>query len=254
MKNLICTALLCLSFNAYAGIQIVSDLDDTIKVTNSGNIWDSIGYGAARRKVYIGIPEFLAGSRSYVNRLNIVTASPRILEKNVYRLLNKHQIKAENLVLNGNIKRPGHIEFKTTAIRKIMSETDDQFIFMGDDVGDDPEIFDQLMKEFPDRILASYIHVIKDREVPDSVSLHYTSYELAVKEGQAGRLSKEAVTSVAKSILQEDDLEALFPEFSFCPKKRSYYSWLNSTEFAEEATEVVKHMTTYCSSHWEAED
>lgn len=254
MKNYIYTALLCLSFNSFAGIQIVSDLDDTIKVTNSDNLLDSFGYGAARRKVYIGVPEFLVGARSYVSQVNLVTASPRILEKNVRRLLNNHEIQVENIVLNGNIKRPGHIEFKTTAIRKIMAETEDQFIFMGDDVGDDPEIFDQLMKEFPGRVLASYIHVVKDREVPDSVSLHFTSYELAVKENLAGRLSKEAVTAVAQSILQKNDLEALFPEFSFCPKKRSYYSWLNNTEFADEAKEVVKHITTYCSSKWEAED
>lgn len=254
MKNYIYTALLCLSFNSFAGIQIVSDLDDTIKVTNSDNIWDSIGYGAARRKVYLGVPELLAGARSYVDRVNLVTASPRILEKNVRRLLAKHDIQVENIILNGNIKRPGHIEFKTTAIRKIMAETNDQFIFMGDDVGDDPEIFDQLMKEFPDRVLASYIHVVKDREVPDSVSLHYTAYELAVKESLTGRLSKEAVTSVAQSLLNAKDLEAVFPEFSFCPKKRSYYSWLNDTEFADEAKEVVKHLTTYCSTQFEAED
>lgn len=254
MKNIILSALLGLSFNSFAGIQIVSDLDDTIKVTNSDNLLDSFGYGAARRKVYIGMPEFLAGARSYVNALSLVTASPRVLEKNVKRLLKKHHIEAENIILNGNIKRPGHIEFKTNAIRKIMAETDDQFIFLGDDVGDDPEIFDMLMKEFPGRVLASYIHNVKDREVPESVILYYTTYELAVKEAIAGRLSKDSVTSVANAFLQQDDLESAFPEFSFCPKKKSYYSWLSSTEFAEESKNVVNHLTTYCSTKWEAED
>jgi phosphatidate phosphatase APP1 len=251
MKSLLLTALLTLSFNTFAGIAIVSDLDDTIKVTHSDHFWDSFGYGVGRNKVYVGMPEFLAESRSYVSQLNLVTASPRILKGKVKRLIKKHEIKVENIVLNGNFKRMGHVEFKVNAIKKIMDNSTDQFIFLGDDVGNDPEIYDELMKLYPDRVLASYIHVVNDRPVPATMKLYLVSYELAVMENQAERLSKKAVTSVAKALMVAKDYEAVFPEFALCPKDYVRYEWLEDTEFYSEAAPILKRMVRYCKYDWE---
>lgn len=227
----------------------MSDLDDTIKVTNSDDFLESFGYGLARRKVYLGIPEFLSGARTYVERLNLVSASPRVIKWNVKRLLRKNDITVDNIVLNGNIRRPGHFEFKIGAIKKIMESTTDAFILLGDDVGDDPEIYDELMRLYPGRILASYIHVVNQRPVPESVQLYYTSYELAVKEHIAGRLPREAITKIAEIFMNEKDLESVFPDFAVCPKFKTSYAWLNETQFSEEAEPIVEKLVQYCRSH-----
>lgn len=253
MKKLIIAALL-LSFNSFAGISIISDLDDTIKVTHSDDFSDSFGYGTSRRKVYLGMPEFLEESKQYVNELSIVTASPRILRFNVNRLLKKNGIKADRVVLNGNIRRPGHVEFKIKAIKKLMDTTTDQYILLGDDVGNDPEIYDEISKLYPGRVLGSYIHIVNNRTVPESSITYFTTFELAVKEFLAGRLSKEAVVKVSNAILKEKDLEAVFPEFAHCPKDQSPYSWLFETHFADEAKALSEKLVTYCKTEWEEED
>ncbi|WPU64938.1 phosphatase domain-containing protein [Peredibacter starrii] len=244
-KILVLSALL--SFNAFAGIQIISDLDDTIKITNSGDLVESVGYATARKEVYAGIPEFLAGTRSYVNGLTVVSSSPEILKGKVVSLMEKHQIQHNDVILNSNFNRPDHMEYKTGAIKKVIDSTTDQFILMGDDVGDDPEIYDNIIKEYPDRILASYIHIVKNRAVPASAVKYFTTYELALKEYNAGRLEEKVVRDVALKVLSDDDdFESVFPEFAYCPTQISEFGPLNDPKFNEENILVVGALIWGC--------
>ena len=251
MKKPLLFSSLLLSFNSIAGIQIISDLDDTIKITNSGNIWESIGYGSVRRKVYSGMPEFLAGTEKYASRLNVISSSPEILKFQVKNLLKKHDIKTDEIVLNSNFKRPGHFEYKTNAIKKLMDATTDSFILMGDDVGEDPEIYDAIMREYPDRVLANYIHIVKNREVPETAIKYYTTFDLALKENQAGRLGDEDVRAVIRGILADDELEGVFPEFAYCPTEKANYTWQIKSEFSEEAMVLGSKLIDYCIHEWD---
>ncbi len=250
MKKLILLSLL-LSFNSMAGIQIISDLDDTIKITNSGNIWESIGYGSARRKVYAGMPEFLAASRSYVSALNVISSSPRILKYQVNNLLEKHEIQTENIVLNRNFNRPGHTEYKTNAIKTMLEASNDSFILMGDDVGEDPEIYDAIIKLYPNRILASYIHIVKNRSVPATAIKYFTTLDLAIREHQAGRLAEEHVSDVIASILNVRELESVFPEFTYCPTERSDDALLIEASYTSDASALNNKLTEYCLNEWD---
>ncbi|WP_408097914.1 phosphatase domain-containing protein [Peredibacter sp. HCB2-198] len=239
------TALL--SFNSFAGIQIISDLDDTIKITNSGDLVESVGYATVRKEVYAGIPQFLAGTRGYVNGLTVISSSPEVLKSKVIGLLEKHQIQHNDVILNSNFNRPDHMEYKTGAIKKVLDATTDQFILMGDDVGDDPEIYDNIIKEYPDRILASYIHIVKNRAVPASAIKYFTTYELALKEYDAGRLDEKVVREVATKVLSDDDdFESVFPEFAYCPTEVSEYGPLNNPKFHDENTMIVGALVWGC--------
>lgn len=250
MKKLILISLL-VSFNSLAGIQIISDLDDTIKITNSGNLWESIGYGSSRRKVYAGMPEFLAASRSYVNALNVISSSPRILKYQVNNLLEKHKIQVENIVLNRNFNRPGHTEYKTNAIKNMLESNQDSFILMGDDVGEDPEIYDAIIKLYPNRILASYIHIVKNRSVPATAIKYFTTLDLAIREHQAGRLAEQQVSDVINSIFNARELESVFPEFSFCPTELADDALLTEASYAADASLLNNKLTEYCLNEWD---
>ncbi len=195
------------------------------------------------------MPQFLASSRSYVSRVNLVTSSPNMIQWNIKKLLRKHDIQVDHIVVNGNLHREDHMKFKIAAIKKIMDSSDDQFIFLGDDVAHDPEIYDQIMKEFPDRVLAIYIHLVHNRPVPATSQTFFTAYELSVKENLAGRLSKGSVRHVAKAMLASGDYKCLFPKFAYCPRDAVYYAWLNDTEFKEEATPLIESMIDYCKNH-----
>lgn len=253
MKKFLLVSVFLFS-NAFAGIQIISDLDDTVKVTNSGDILESVGYAIARNKVYAGMPEFLAGTRTYVNALTIVSSSPRILRLKVKKLMQKHGIQYESIILNKNFKRPNHIEYKTSAIEEILDKTTDSFILIGDDVGDDPEIYDYFIKNYPHRILASYIHVVKNREVPDSAIKYHTTFELAVKEFEAGRLLKQDVINVAEGILKVDDFESVFPNFAHCPAVVAAYNSTVINDFPNETVMITGALAHYCKYKWESGD
>ncbi len=195
------------------------------------------------------MPQFLAGSRSYVSRVNLVTSSPNMIQWNIKKLLRKHDIQVDNIVLNGNLHRKDHVSFKLAAIKKIIEASDDQFIFLGDDVAHDPEIYDQIMKEYPGRVLGIYIHLVHNRPVPATSQTFFTAYELSVKEHLAGRLSQDSVRHVAKTILASRNYESLFPDFAYCPRDPSYYAWLNDTEFKEEAVPLIEGIVDYCKNH-----
>lgn len=253
MKKFTAVSLIAFLINAnlFAGTSIISDLDDTIKITNSGNLIKAFFYGAAKRKVYLGMPEFLESSRDYVSEVSVVTASPRMLKYNVRRLIRRHDLQIENVVLNRNINRPTKFNFKLNAIKNILDNSSDDFILMGDDVGEDPEIYDEVMKLYPDRILANYIHVIRNRELPASAIKYWTTFELSVREYESGRLSEESVYKMADVFQHEKNYKWVFPEFAHCPKEKAPFEWLFKTRFEDVSRMLVNRMKHYCRFEWD---
>lgn len=253
MRRIILTSLLALVLQAtaYGGVSIISDLDDTIKITNSGNFLEAFFYGTSKRRVYHGFPQFLALSREYVTDVSVVTASPKILKYNIKRLIRRHDLQIDNLVLNRNINRPSKFDFKVNAIKKIIDSSANDFILIGDDVGEDPEIYDEIMKLYPQRILASYIHVIRNRKIPESNIRYWTTFELAVREYQKNRFSTASAKSIINLFEGKDSFEGVFPDFAHCPKKKKPFKWLLETEFSAESERLMKRMKRYCRLDWD---
>lgn len=247
MKNLILVSLLLGSLNSFADIKIVSDLDDTIKITNSHHA-DAVIYGPFRAKVYTGMPEVLRQARSYSPYLHVLSDSPRLVKPTIKKLFKKHKIHVDALTLNGNIHRIPKHEFKIGKLSKMIESSDDQFILLGDDMGEDPEIFDEAMRRFPGRVLAAYIHVVENRSIPSSVIPYLTSFDLALRENMAGRMEEASVVKVAKEVMNPDEPESVFPDFAFCPTDKSLWDWQEKSNLAELTKEVTAKMLQLCSN------
>lgn len=239
--------LLLISTSAFAQFQIITDLDDTIKITRSHHI-DSLFYGVFRTKVYAGMPEFVNQSRDYVSSVHLVSASPKILEGRVEALLKKHKIDFQSLTLNSNFNRPDHYEFKIGVVEKILEQSDEGVILLGDDMGSDPEIFEILMNRYPTRITASYIRVVKNRAVPLSVVTYFSAYDLALREYEAGRYSKERLKEVMQAVLNADESEQVFPDFAYCPTNLEVYSWYDSTDLKKESSIMRDYFINICNN------
>jgi hypothetical protein len=244
-KSLIIILSLFYSFVSFGQVSIITDFDDTVKVT--GDFPQAIISGLFTRKVYLGIPEFLQATQNYINEMHIVTASPKIVKFNVKRLLKKHDIRPKTLTLNRNIKRPPKFDYKVAAIEHILSQTSDDIILIGDDVGEDPEIYDEMMNRYPERILASYIHVVKNRSLPLSVKPYWTTFELGAYESLSDRLPSEVTKNLGEKVLAAAKLKTIFPKFAHCPTNDSVWQWLNTTEFAEISHLVSDRLISYCS-------
>lgn len=240
MKTLILFGLL-LSSSAFASISIISDLDDTIKITEAGgNATDIVG-----SDVYLGIPDFLNGTKAYTHELYILSASPTFMGPVVKKTLAKHGVKFKSLILRKNVLED-KFSYKVRKIREIMDNSSDDFILMGDDMGKDPEVFVEIKRIYAHRILEAYIHVAKGRALPQGITTYWTSFDLFLREFTAGRMLNAPVAAFAQKILTEKDMTLVFPKLADCPKDASIWKWQSETLFQAESQEIIKKLISYC--------
>jgi hypothetical protein len=240
---------LFLSMSAQAGVSIISDLDDTIKITNAADIFRAGVNGFFSTNIYTGMDDFFIEStlEGEDDQTFVVTSSPLFLKKQVSGLLRKHKIHTDSVTLRNVAKEKSHV-FKKRVIREILSKSDDDFILIGDDVNEDHLIYDEIAKEYPERIKSSYIHVVKGRTLPASVIPYWSSFDLTLRENLAGRLPFSAVTRVARKILSHQKLKEIMPSFAFCPTDLSLWDWQKETAAAPEAAQISDKIVTYCLS------
>lgn len=237
---------LSISFNSFCGIVVVSDLDDTIKIMNSGNTL-SAGINALKKaKTFSGIKELFAGLKSYTNELYILSASPTILHKKIIKDLNSVEIYPKAIILKKWGKGEDKFEYKVREILNIIKNSPHDFIFLGDDVGKDPEVYAEIKKLFPEKVKGIYIHVINGRSLPFSLETYFSSFEVAVKEYQAGRMFLNDVRNVIDVESVEESTELVFPDFAVCPTDKKNWDWLKDTTFYKETLHLVDRYLNYC--------
>lgn len=242
MKKLILGILI--SFNSLAGVTVISDLDDTIKITNAGSIGEA-SINIFSDKVFTGMPEFLKAARSYSDSLHVVSAGPKLIKKTVERLLRHNNIQAESVNLR-NVTKEGKLEFKVRTIIDLMDKSPNEVILLGDDVDLDPEVFDEVKKQRPTRVSAAYIHMVKNRAISAEHIRYWTSLDLALRENMAGRMDSEGVEEVLTSLNNETKLKRVFPKFAHCPKESVIWEWQLSTMFSAEAQELSRKLNGFC--------
>lgn len=247
MKKFILIISLALSFNALASVSIVSDLDDTIKITNSDDTVDGAINAALKSDVFTGITDFFKGTKTYVNELHVLSASPGILRGKIQATLKKRQIEYTSIILKNPAARETKFDYKVKAIKAIMEKNPDDFILIGDDVGQDPEAYGEIQRLNPNRVLAIYIHVIKNRAIPAGVP-YWTSFDLFLREFVAGRMTPGWVEQGLKTLLAEKNPEKIIPDFAHCPKADQVWSWQWGTMYAEEAVTLTSRLLENCQA------
>ena len=241
MKILILIASLVLSLSSFASVSILSDLDDTIKITEaSGNPSDIIG-----DDVYTGMPEFFTGAKEYSNDLYVLSASPSFMRSKIKSVLKKHKVTFRQLILRGNLL-DGKFEYKVREIKKVMAANQDDFVLIGDDIGKDPEVYAHIQKLYPNRILASYIHVVNGRPLVNDVIPYWTSFDLFMREYIAGRMSADWVETSWAKLLSETKIKYIFPKKADCPTEASIWDWQMQTVFQQEAIQLMNRMIMFC--------
>lgn len=247
MKTILLILSLVFSLSSWAAITVVSDLDDTIKITNSGKEVDGAINALFSNEVFTGIPEFFLGLRNYVNEVHVLSASPTILRPKINLTLKKKKIRVDSLILRNLLHGEDKFSYKLRHLTKLMEDkSGDDFIFLGDDVGADPEVYDELRKLYPNRVLAIYIHVINGRPLPKSSIKYWTTYDLFLREYMAGRMSVAWVDEGAKRVLEEQKMKLIFPSFAACPRTPEIWLWQLRSIFALEAVSVMKKLNLYC--------
>jgi hypothetical protein len=216
MKKLFFVLSTLISLNSFAGVRIVSDLDDTVKVTHSDGA-RALFHAVFQKRVFAGMPELIRYMRERAEEFVILTASPEVMRKKVEKTLDYHSIPADQVILRNLGKDKEKLTYKVNKITAMMESNDDDYILMGDDVGQDPEAYAEIKKRFGDRVLAVYIRPMKNRPKFAGQIPYITSYDIARSEYLAGRLSLLDLKDIAYLIKVEKNKRNIIPKRFYCP-------------------------------------
>jgi phosphatidate phosphatase APP1 len=200
-------------------VLLISDLDDTIKISHTQSKLITIYRGLFRSAAFAGMAslyqEILANHPG--STLAIVSSSPPAIRKKIEYFLRLNEFPGATLTLRDWIREPAVLAYKIKAISALTERSPHPVILVGDDTEHDPEVLAQVEKKFPGKVLARYIRVVKGRELPENTKGFFTAFDIACAELAAGRLKSDQVLRVGESVLKAEKLSGLIPWFSLQP-------------------------------------
>ncbi|HXH74594.1 MAG TPA: phosphatase domain-containing protein [Bacteriovoracaceae bacterium] len=249
MKNLIITVSLIFSFSLQAAITLVSDLDDTIKITNAGDEVEAARRAILSDDVFTGMPEFIKAAKLYVDEVHVLSASPTVLKAKIQSTFKKKGIVVNSIILKNPLRRQTTHAFKVEEIKRLMERNSgDDFILVGDDVNADPEVFAEISELYPNRVLASYIHVVQNRALPPTSIKWWTSFDLFLREHQANRMIDAEVAQAGARLSSDMNFNMIIPDFADCPKTPGVWLWQMRTRFMKDAAILMAKLNLYCTA------
>lgn len=170
-------SLILVSRGAYAGdaVTIVSDVDDTVKISD-------VPHGARSAmsgKAFAGMPELyrrMLGQRSSPERLQFLSGSPELMRDGLRAFFDQSQFPERELTLkptgkwiSGIILGDKSIQYKVDEMKRIQKAYPGQFILFGDDTEKDPEVYAEFRNSWRQQVLVTYIHRIVGENTSASV-------------------------------------------------------------------------------------
>lgn len=222
IKFLAISALIVLSIQTVtAKTLIISDIDDTIKMTGVLNSKHIVAFnGVFMKRAFAGMSK-LYQHLDRDNDIYYVSGSPKLIECRVENFLEEnHFPQIHNLILRESLSVDTY-KYKVEGIRKVIDQLKpEKVILIGDDTQHDPEVYRDIDKEYPGLVQAIYIRVVKEAELPALPQMKsiFTSVEIAGYEYLAGRLDKDAVIKVSEKFLLKNNKKGIYLPKRYCPK------------------------------------
>lgn len=194
---------------ASARYGVISDIDDTViqsRVSNFLQAARTVMLGNARTRLpFPGVAAFYQALRNGLggdekNPVFYVSSSPWNIYDVIGEFMDLQKIPHGPLLLRdwdinlGSLSSDRHFEHKGVAIRNIMQTYPRlEFILIGDTSQHDPEIYEQIVREFPSRVKAIYI-----RDVTGT----------AERSSAVKKLAEQILAAGSTLVLAEDTLGA----------------------------------------------
>lgn len=206
---------------AMAKTLIVSDVDDTIKMTGILNGNTTIAWnGLVRTKGFSGMSELYKELETDDTTIFYVSGSPKIIRTRVSEFLEENEFPQQpNLMLKDWIT-DDTVHYKTESIKTLIAQySPDKVILIGDDTEHDPEIYDGVAKLYPKLVESIYIRSISNRELPNNalIKTYFSSVEIAGLEMIKGQLSANSLRRVARGFLRQTNDTGVAMRNAYCP-------------------------------------
>jgi phosphatidate phosphatase APP1 len=179
---------------------VISDFDDTVAVTNvldRRRFLDAALLQDARTQPAIpGMSAFyqcLVEDRAIAAPLAFVSGSPQQYAPRIAAFLRRNGFPLAALYLRDLSPRTLS-DYKQPAIRSLLRAVPQKVILIGDSGEHDPEVYAQIRGEFPERVLAIYIHDVgrsDDRARFEGMTLFQDANQAALDAVKRGWLAEE---------------------------------------------------------------
>ena len=159
---------------------IISDIDDTVMETGAAKIWqllrNTLLENIHTRKIFPGVSEFYRKLQKGMgedssNPIFYVTSSPWNLRDFILKVFELRETPRGPLFMTdwgldeNKMLKAGHSSHKLTAIRHLLDfHAPLPAILIGDSGEKDPEIYAQVVKEYPGRIDAVFIRDVTEQD------------------------------------------------------------------------------------------
>jgi len=145
---------------------ILSDIDDTILETGVQRVGQMIRRtftgSALTRTPFLGAPALYRDLAAGVNPVFYVSSSPWNLHAFLVAFLRHRGFPMGSVLLRDLLGAPAGREQKTGRIREVLDlHPQLQFVLVGDSGEKDPEIYADIVRAYPGRILAVYIREVR---------------------------------------------------------------------------------------------
>ncbi len=165
---------------ASARFGVISDIDDTVLQTGATSVRSlakQVLFGNAHTRLpFEGVSAFYEALAAGGNPLFYVSSSPWNLYDVLVEFMQINDIPLGPVMLRDwgvtatELLPTSHGTHKQTAIRQILETYPDlPFILIGDSGQEDPEIYHEVVHDFPGRVLGIYIRDVSDAERRESV-------------------------------------------------------------------------------------
>ncbi len=250
---------------------VVSDVDDTLKITNVPSYYESLKNLIMGTDTFLGMKELFEAFQHHTDSFNYLSGSPQyFLESTKHALLDLNGLPPGTFIFNNWYNWVATFDFKTHELNQLAAKFKQPFLVLGDNTQYDASVFvkfqSNLNKINSDRPLQAYIHLISNedelpiraqlpkvfkapnKDLPVSRFMPYsTAFDIALNEVEAGRLTEEEAIVIGKSILQANKPDLLIPSYVYCPVHVNYFLG-NTSSKNKELVELSENFAAYVES------
>ncbi len=235
MKNITLALFLLIPQLAFSKVLLVSDMDDTIKVSHVLDVDSAVANARQTKNAFMGMPELYQSMAKIpdATEFHYLSSAPRKLMLYLHHFfLWQNDFPSGKLVLNNKLIDSQH---KINSLRKMIAELNPtKMILIGDNGERDAEVYAQIRKEFPHIGGETYIHIayslegfeknngkkLQEGQIPWATSIDL-AFDLLKKGYITEADYKRLVESVEARALAEDPYierrqQMMFPAWFDC--------------------------------------
>lgn len=203
-------------------LAFVSDIDDTIKVTNVLDYADLLYRYWRGNTTFAGMSTLYQGLAQKVEKIAYLSGSPQSQKENLVQLLfKKDQFPEGELLLSNWWLWKSTDKFKLEELTRI-SKQYSSMILIGDDSELDPATLNTFKLKNPELKLRIYIHRIRFARLPEGERGFSIPFEVALAELEEGGLTEDFAIQTGEELLKQTDMSRIFPNFKRCPSPETF--------------------------------